>query len=410
MTNNKNDLLLKERAAKVIPGGMYGHQNTRPLPSAFPQFVNRGKAGHIWDADGNEYIDFMSSYGPIILGHCHDKVDEAVIQQLKKGDCFNGPSDIIVDLAEQFCSRVTHAQWSLFAKNGTDATTTCVSIARAFSNKSKILVAKGAYHGAAPWCTPAPAGTTVEDKTNQIQYIFNDIESVEEALAAAGDDVAGILVSAFKHDNVVDQELPTIEFAQYLRKRCDELNAALIIDEVRAGFRLSEDASWSLLNVQPDLTAWSKAIANGYPLAAILGNDKYKKAARSVFTTGSFWFAAASMVAASTTLEVLRSEDVIRRIEHLGETFRTGVEQQARSYKIDVCQSGPAQMPLILFTDDSIENKERGNFFTNEAVKLGLYLHPRHNMFFNGGHTDDDIQQALQITDQAFDALKQHYY
>ncbi len=410
MTNNNNDLLLKERAAKVIPGGMYGHQSTWQLPHSFPQFFNRGKGGHIWDTDGNEYIDFMSSYGPIILGHCHAKVDEAVAQQLKKGDCFNGPSPIIVELAEKFCTMVKHADWSLFAKNGTDATTICVSIARARNNKSKILVAKGAYHGAAPWCTPAPAGTTKGDKENLIHYNFNDIQSVENAINEAGSDLAGVLVSAFKHDNIVDQELPSADFAQYLRKRCDELDAALIVDEVRAGFRLSEGASWELLDVQPDLSAWSKAIANGYSLAAILGNDKYKKAARSVFTTGSFWFTAASMVAASTTLDLIRSENVIQRIEALGETFRTGLKQQANSYGIPVSQSGPAQMPLILFADDSINNKERGNLFTEEAMKLGLYLHPRHNMFFNGGHTEQDIKQALEITDRAFLVLKDRYY
>jgi glutamate-1-semialdehyde 2,1-aminomutase len=406
----KDELTWKQRAAKVIPGGMYGHQSTWRLPEAFPQFIERGKAGHIWDTNGKRYIDFMSSYGPIILGHAHPKVEEAVSRQLKNGDCFNGPSTSIVELAEKMTAIVDHADWCIFAKNGTDATTICVSVARAYTGKNKILVAQGAYHGAAPWCTPLATGTTPEDKKHLISYRFNDIESVEGAIEKAGDDLAGILVSAFKHDNVVDQEMPGQEFATHIRKRCDELDAALIIDEVRAGLRLTEGASWELLGIEPDLTAWSKAIANGYALAAILGSEKYMRAARSVFTTGSFWFAAASMVAAMTTLDLVREEEVVKRINNMGQRFREGVQQQADALNISISQSGPPQMPLILFNEDEVQIKERGDFFTNEAMKLGLYLHPRHNMFLNGGHTEKDIDDALEITDSSFKALKSRFY
>lgn len=404
------DQALKQRAKVVIPGGMYGHQSTWQLPADYPQFFSRGEAGHVWDSDGNEYIDFMSSYGPIILGHRHRAVEQAVAKQLASGDCFNGPSPVIVELAEQLCDQVSHADWNLFAKNGTDATTLCVSIARAYNNKRKILVASNAYHGAAPWCTPVPTGTTDSDRVHLIHYQFNDIPSLEAAITLAGEDLAGILVSAFQHDNVVDQQMPELAFAQYLRRRCDELDAALIVDEVRAGLRLHRGASWELLGVEPDLSAWSKAIANGYALASVMGSEKYRKAARSVFSTGSFWFTAAAMAAAQATLRVIDSEQVIERISALGETFRAGLDRQADSYSIGISQSGPAQIPLILFKDDSKDNKERGNFFCNEAIKLGLYLHPKHNMFFNGGHNEQDISQALDICDQAFKALKMHYY
>lgn len=404
------ELAFKERAAKVIPGGMYGHQSTWRLPDAFPQFIERGLAGHIWDSDGKRYIDFMSSYGPIILGHAHPKVEEAVAQQLKKGDCFNGPSPVIVELAEKLTGIVDHADWGIFAKNGTDATSICVAVARSYSGKNKILVAEGAYHGAAPWCTPLPTGTTAEDRMHLIHYQFNDVESVERAIEKAGDDLAGILVSAFRHDNVVDQEMPSQEFASHLRQRCDQLDAALIVDEVRAGFRLTEGASWELLNVAPDLTAWSKAIANGYALAAILGSDKYMRAARGVFTTGSFWFAAASMVASITTLDLIREENVIERITALGQRFRDGLQVQADSHNIPISQSGPPQMPLVRFPDDEVQVKERADLFTNEAMKLGLYLHPRHNMFINGGHTEADIDEALSITEVSMNALKGRYY
>ena len=218
------------------------------------------------------------------------------------------------------------------------------------------------------------------------------------------------MVSAFKHDNIVAQQMPTVEFANHLRKRCDQLDAALIIDEVRAGFRLTEGASWELLDIAPDLTAWSKAIANGYALAAILGSEKYRKAARSVFTTGSFWFAAASMIAAITTLDLISEEQVIKRIAAMGQRFREGLQAQADSYGIPLSQSGPVQMPLVLFSDDEVMEKKRAEVFTNEAMKLGLYLHPRHNWFLNGGHTDEDIDEALGITDSGLKIVQKRFY
>ncbi len=204
--------------------------------------------------------------------------------------------------------------------------------------------------------------------------------------------------------------MPSPEFALHLRNRCDQLDAALIVDEVRAGFRLTEGASWELLNVKPDLTAWSKAIANGYALAAILGSEKYMKAARNVFTTGSFWFAAASMVAACTTLDLIHEEDVISRIESLGQKFRDGLQAQADGMNIPLSQSGPPQMPLVLFQDDEVQVKPRADHFTNEAMKAGLYLHPRHNMFLNGGHTEADIDEALQITESSLQAVRDQFY
>ncbi len=306
-----NDAALRQRARAVIPGGMYGHQNAASLPPGFPQFLERGDGCHIWDADGNEYIDFMCSYGPIVLGHRHPVVDAAAARQQALADCQNGPSQRIVELAELLVDTVDHADWAIFAKNGTDATTMCVTIARAGTRRSKVLVAKGAYHGAAPWCTPNPVGTTDADRANLITYRFNDLESVEKAVAEAGDDLAAILVSPFRHDARYDQELVDPAFARGLRRLCDDTDAALILDDVRCGFRLSLAGSWAPIGVRPDLSAWSKAIANGYALGAVLGNDRFRGGAKRIYTTGSFWFSAVSMAASIATIETMRDIDAI---------------------------------------------------------------------------------------------------
>src|SRR5260370_1353556 len=191
------DQQLRERARDVTPGVMYGHQ---AVPgAAYPQFMRGGRGARVWDADGHEYVDLMCSYGPVVLGHQHPAVEAAAAEQAKQGDCQNGPGPVRVALAELLVTTVKHADWAMFAKNGTDATTMCATIARAQTGRKTILVATGAYHGAAPWCTPRPAGTTPQDRANLGHYTFNDLASVHQAAAEAGDDLAGIMVSPFKH-------------------------------------------------------------------------------------------------------------------------------------------------------------------------------------------------------------------
>jgi len=401
------DQALRARARAVIPGGMYGHQNAGPLPEGYPQFLERAKGCRLHDVDGNEYIDFMCSYGPIVLGHAHPVVDAAAARQQALADCQNGPSPRMVELAELLVDTVEHASWAMFEKNGTDATTKCVTIARAATGRRKILVAKGSYHGAAPWCTPNLNGVPSESRAHLIQFAYNDIGSVEGAVAEAGDDLAGIIVTAFRHDNRVDQELPDAAFAHRLRKLCNERDAALILDDVRAGFRIHLGGSWEPLGVRPDLSAWSKAIANGYALAAVLGNERFREGATKIFTTGSFWFAAVSMAAAIATVNILREGQAIPTMERMGQLFREGLAAQAKSHGVRLRQSGPVQMPLVRFEDDP--GFKKGARFAGEAAKRGAYLHPWHNMFLSAAHREEDIREALEITDIALGQVKRAF-
>jgi glutamate-1-semialdehyde 2,1-aminomutase len=399
------DQRLRARARRVVPGGMFGHMRASGLPAGYPQFFERGDGCHLWDVDGRRYVDFMCSWGPIILGHKHPAVTEAVQRQMAAGDCLNGPTERMVELAERLVRLIPHADWAFFSKNGTDATTTCVTVARAASGRRKILAARGAYHGAVPWCTPHPLGVTAEDRAHLIEYIYNDVPSLEAAVDKAGDDLAGVIVSAFRHDYGFDQELPSAEFAKRARELCDDKGAALIVDDVRAGFRLTLRGSWDLLGVQPDLSAWSKAIANGYALSAVTGNDSMRDAASRLFVTGSFWCSAVSMAAAIATLDELERIDGPRVMRDLGQRFRDGIANQAAEAGVGVRQSGPPQMPTILFEDDT--DFAIGERFSAEALKRGVYLHPRHNMFLSAAHTVDDIDFALEVTREAFAALKE---
>ena len=398
-----SDADLKQRASKVVPGGMWGHQNVRALPEGYPQFFKSGEGARVTDADGRSYIDFMCSWGPNILGHCHPAVEKAAAERRMLGDCLDGPTEEMVVLAELLVETIPHADWAMFQKNGNDATTTCVTIARATTRKRKILVARGAYHGAVPWCSPSLAGVTEEDRAHILYYEFNDADSLAQAVEEAGDDLAAILVSSFRHDIGVTLEMPTKSFAEAARACCDKAGAALVLDDVRAGFRLHLGGSWERLGVRPDLAAWSKAIANGYPLAAVTGNHRFREGATKIFVTGSFWYGAVSFAAAIATIKELHRLDAPAYLERIGQRFRDGIARQAAAHGFDVIQSGPPQMPLIEFADDV--DKKTGARFCLEALKRGVYLNHRHNMFLSTAHTEADIDQALEATDAAFAAL-----
>lgn len=400
---NSIDNSLRARAAKVVPGGMWGHMNAVALPDGYPQFFAKGAGSRLWDVDGNEYVDLMCSWGPIILGHHHPEVDEAVQKQLVLGDCLNGPSESMVQLAELLVEIVPHATWAQFQKNGTDATTTAVTIARAGTGRRKILVARGAYHGAVPWCSPSLLGVTAEDRAHIIQYDYNDVESLKSAVEAADGDIAGIVVSAFQHDYGQDQNLPTREFATAARALADAEDAALIVDDVRAGFRLNLGGSWENVGIRPDLSAWSKSIANGFALAAVTGNERFRQATTSIFSTGSFWCSAVSMAAAVATLSALRRDDGVGKMTRLGEMLRDGLEKLSLQYGHPLRQTGPVQMPMVLFDDDADHRK--GFAFCSATVRRGVYFHPLHNMFLSAAHTEDDIARALDAAEHGFRAV-----
>jgi glutamate-1-semialdehyde 2,1-aminomutase len=291
----------------------------------------------------------------------------------------------------------------MFCKNGTDATTMAMMTARNHTGRKTVVLAKGAYHGAAPWCTPLKSGTTKEDRANQIFYDYNDVESLERAVQAAGDDLAAIFASPIKHDTFIDQQLPDPAYARRARELCDKAGALLIVDDVRAGFRLARDCSWSLVGVQPDLSTWGKAIANGHPISALAGSDKAREAAASIYVTGSYWFSAAPMAAALATLKLIGETDYLERTQRLGTLLRAGLDVAARRHGFALRQSGPAELPLIMFENDP--GFAKGYFWCQAMLQRGVYMHPWHNMFICAAMTDDDIAFAVQAADEAFAAL-----
>lgn len=402
--NTSHDRILRDRAATVIPGGMWGHQQAGALPKGYPQFFASGTGARVTDVDGREYIDFMCAWGPVILGHQHPGVEEAAARAGAAGVCLDGPTEHAVILAERLVDTVAHADWAYFQKNGSDAMTTCVTLARAKTKRRKVLIAKGAYHGAVPWCSPSMVGVTTEDRAHLLHFVYNDIESLEAAVAQAGDDLAAVVVSGFRHDLGVPQEEPTRAFADAVRSACDATGAAMIVDDVRTGFRLNLGGAWEGLGVRPDLSAFSKAIANGHPLAAVTGTDRFRAAAQQVFVTGSFWYSGAPMAAAVATLDELTRIDGPAVMRRAGQRLRDGLDEQAARHGFALRQSGPPVMPLVQFTGDDAD-ASLGNIFCGEALRRGVYMHHKHNMFLGTAHTDAEIDRALEATEGAFAAV-----
>ncbi len=400
---------LLERARKVVPNGIYGHQTPMLLTmGSYPYFFARGRGSHIWDVDGNEYIDYMCSYGPIVVGHVNPRVEQAVRGQAEDGNCFNAPTPLWIDLAERLVSITPFADWAVFGKNGSDVCTWATQVARHATGRPRIAVAHGAYHGTHAWVTPLPAGVTPEDRANIVYFTYNDLESLRRVVEENHGRMAGVILCPFRHDAGHDSELPVEGFLQGVRELCDRNGMVFILDDVRAGFRLHLGGSGELFGVRPDLATYCKAIGNGYPISACLGRDSLKQAAGEVFFTGSYFTSAVPMAASLATLDELERTGGIDRMRAMGEMLREGMLAQARSHGFEVTYSGPPAMPYMSFKDDAGKHG-RIKLFCGEAAKHGIYLHPRHNWFLSAAHTEDDIGRTLEVTDEAFAAVKRQF-
>src|ERR1700709_1544923 len=216
----QNALELDERAAKALPRGVAGHFSPQVNWPGSPHFIARAEGSRIWDVDGNEYIDMMCAWGPIVVGYLNPEVEEAVARQHAMVDCGPGAGPVMVDLAEKIVSLIDEGAWALFAKNGADVTTLAVTLARAHTEKRTVLVANGAYHGSLPWCNPDAQGTVPRDRSDLDYFDFNDLASGEAAIERHPDGLAAVIVSPYRQPPGRDQEAPTKEFAVGLRELC----------------------------------------------------------------------------------------------------------------------------------------------------------------------------------------------
>lgn len=402
-----NSRKLFERAAEVIPCGIYGHFSPAPLvpPTAYPFYAQKASGARFTDVDGNEFIDYMCAYGPMVLGYGNKTVDEAATNQREMGSCVSAPGPVMVELAEYLSGLIKGMSWSYFAKNGNDVTTYALMVARAATGRKRIIKVAGGYHGVAPWTQGMDHhGITPEDAANNLTVRWNDLEGLEALLKKYKGEVAGFIASPYHHPTFTDNELPASGYWKSVESMCRKEGVVLIIDDVRCGFRLDMRGSHAYFGFQPDLVCFCKAIGNGYPISALVGTPAMKNPASKVFYTGSYWFSAEPMAAALATLKELERQDGPRKMQEAGKKLCDGLEKLAGDYGYNMKVSGVPSMPYLRITDD--QSLMLHQEWCAECTMRGAYFTPHHNWFLSTAHTEKDLQQTLEIADEAFSTLK----
>ena len=403
----ENSTALFKRAVKVIPCGVYGHFSPAPyVPvEAYPFFSDRARGARFWDVDGNEFIDYMCAYGPMVLGYAHPEVDAAFLKQHVESDANSVASPRMVELAELLVDRIPTADWAFFARNGADVTNMAVMVARSATGRKKIIAIKGGYHGTTPWMqAPGHHGILEEDLQHVIRIPWNDIKALETVIAEHGPDIAGFIATPYHHPVFADNELPAEGYWQKVVELLHKNGSLVIVDDVRAGFRLHLGGSCERYGFKPDLIAFSKAIANGYALSSLVGVESLRVDAAKVFHTGSFWFCAGSFAAAMACLKELQRLDGANLMESLGKQLTDGIVSLASSHGYTMKVSGELAMPYMRITDDN--NVMLQQAWCSECTKRGAFFTSHHNWFLSTAHTEADINHTLDICDEAFKALK----
>lgn len=398
-----------QRAVKAIPCGVYGHFSPAPyVPvDAYPFFAERAQGPRFWDVDGNEFLDYMCAYGPMVLGYAHPKVDEAFEKQWRQSDAGSVASPRMVELAELLIDMVPIADWAFFAKNGADVTNLAVMAARSATHRKKIIAIKGGYHGTTPWMQAAGHhGVLSEDHANVIRIPWNDIGALKQVIANHGDDIASFIATPYHHPVFADNAVPADGYWQQVEQLLHRNGSLLIVDDVRTGFRLHLGGSCEKYGFKPDLICFSKAIANGYALSALVGTEALRLDVARVFHTGSFWFCAGSMAAAMACLQEMKALDAPRLMAESGKKLTEGIVSLAASHGYVMKVTGEMAMPYLRLEDN--DNVMLHQAWCGECTRRGAFFTSHHNWFLSTAHTEEDIQHTLDICDDAFKAIKEN--
>lgn len=402
---NKSKSLFS-RANTVIPGGIAGHFNpvVQKPRGSYPYYCARAEGARFWDVDGNEYIDYMCAYGPMILGYKNSLVDAAFKAQLAEADICTLASPVMVELAEYMVDMIPLADWATFAKNGADATNMAVLIARTATGRSKTIAIEDGYHGASPWMQAKErSGIDASDHTNVIRIPWNDVEALRQVLEGNGDQVAAFISSPYHHPAYKDNVLPDDGYWNEVHQLLKQYGVVSICDDVRAGFRIDMAGSNEYFGYTPDLICFCKAIANGYPISAVLGTDALKDAAAAIFQTGSFWFSAGPMAAALACLRELNHIDAPTQILRTGKKLVDGLIEIAGARGHELKVTGMSSMPYLRTVHE--EGIAFHQALCGECTRRGVFMASHHNLFISAAHTDEDLQKTWDVFEDALKAL-----
>ncbi len=363
-----------------------------------PKYLVKGKGSHVWDADGNEYIDYMMGVGPLSLGYAYPKVDNAIKKQLEDGITFSMMHPLEVEVAEMIHKIIPNAEAVRYSKTGADATSAAVRLARAYTNKNKILCC--GYHGWHDWYISVTARNHgIPEAVQAISYTFNynDIDSVKNSI---DDDVAAIIL-----EPVVFTE-PKDNFLQKLADLCNEKGIVLIFDEMWTGFRMAIGGAQEYFGITPDLATYSKAVANGMPISILTGKRKIMDLAdEDIFFYTTFGGEALSLAATKATIEELIEKNVPQYLNTQGAKLKNGYNSIAQKLGMEYTNAiGYNWRSMATFNVKGGDPLIQKSLMQQEMIKRGILWQGFHNMSFS--HSDADVEYTLLALEESLNILK----
>ncbi len=419
---------LFERAQRRIPGGVNSPVRAFGAVGGSPPFFERAAGAHLWDAEGRRYIDYVGSWGPMVAGHTHPAVVQAVQAAASRALSFGAPTEAEVELAELLCRLVPTLDMVRLVSSGTEATMTAIRLARGFTGRDAIVKFEGCYHGhadsllvkagsgALTFGYPSSAGVPADTAAHTVVAHFNDSSGIKDVFKSHGESIAAVIVEPVAGNmNLV---LPAPGFLEALREECTKHGALLIFDEVMTGFRVALGGAQTRYGVRPDLTTLGKVIGGGLPVGAVGGRrDIMQKIAPlgAVYQAGTLSGNPVAVAAGLATLKLVQQNAFQERIEATTRALVGGLEREARKAKAVFCAQSIGSMFGIYFREAPPRSlaevmqceRERFNRFFHEMLKRGIYLAPSayEAGFVSSAHGSADIEETLQAARAAFETI-----
>lgn len=407
---------LYRRANQLIPGGtqLLSRRPTRYANGVSPVYSARAKGARIWDVDGNEYIDWVSGIGAILLGYCDPVVDEAVLRQISLGVATSINSELEIELAEELCREIPCAEMVRYAKCGGEACAIAVRIARGATGRDKVLFC--GYHGWHDWYLAAnlaaggrldshlfpgidPIGVPSSLSGTALPFQYGDLAALGQLLDDHKGEVAAVIMEPLR------SQLPPSGYLDGVRELCNEHNVVMIFDEVSSGFRFGMQAAQGFVGVTPDMAVFAKSMSNGYPMAAVVGRRGVMEPATRMFISSTYWSDPIGLVAALTTLRELRRRNVSPALWSYGRELGVRIEAAARDAELGVRCSGIDIHPHLEFDPELQESKTfLEALFIQEMAKRGC--HGYASFYLNAAQGPSELEQTAQAALETFTILR----
>ncbi len=392
-----------KRAEKTIPLGSQTFSKSRiAYPKhVSPLFIKRGQGCQVWDADDNQYTDFVSGLLSVSLGYCNPAVDKAVIEQIKSGVTFSLPHKLEMDVAEKLVELIPCADMVRFGKNGSDATSAAIRLARAYTKKEHVAVC--GYHGWQDWyigSTTRDLGVPESTKSLTHTFKYNDIASLKQIFEQQRNKVAAVILEP------MNINFPEHNFLLEVQTLCKKNGAVLIFDETITGFRYHLGGAQKLFGVTPDLATFGKGMANGYPISAVVGRKDIMMLMEDIFFSGTFAGETLSLAAAKATLNQLQNNSILKHIHNMGQTLIEGVNNIIEQYKahdwLSIC--GHPSWSFFIIQDKGIYSAiELKSLYLQNMLNNGVLINASHNLSY--AHKKADIENLLEIYQQTIKLL-----